>query len=91
MNESHDSLRDDYEVSSDALDTLVTAAREVDGCLGSRLTGAGFGGCTVSLVRRERIDAFQRNVGEVLPAQVRRVRGVLRHPARGRRGLVAPE
>jgi galactokinase len=64
MNESHDSLRDDYEVSSSALDALVNAARTVDGCLGSRLTGAGFGGCTVSLVRRDRIDTFRQQVGE---------------------------
>ena len=62
MNESHGSLRDDYSVSSGALDVLVAAAREVDGCLGSRLTGAGFGGCTVSLVRSEEIPAFQRHV-----------------------------
>lgn len=65
MNESHESLRDDYEVSSPALDTLVVAAREVDGCLGSRLTGAGFGGCTVSLVHKDRIDAFREHVGKV--------------------------
>ncbi|XP_012217343.1 galactokinase-like isoform X2 [Linepithema humile] len=53
MNESHDSLRDDYEVSSKELDSLVSAAREVDGVLGSRLTGAGFGGCTVTLLRKD--------------------------------------
>jgi galactokinase len=64
MNESHDSLRDDYEVSSAALDTLVNAARAVEGCLGSRLTGAGFGGCTVSLVRANRVDQFSSKVGE---------------------------
>jgi galactokinase len=62
MNESHESLRDDYEVSSPALDSLVAAAREVEGCLGSRLTGAGFGGCTVSLVRKDRIEAFREHV-----------------------------
>lgn len=62
MNESHGSLRDDYAVSSRALDVLVAAAREVDGCLGSRLTGAGFGGCTVSLVRSDRVEAFKRHV-----------------------------
>lgn len=64
MNESHDSLRDDYEVSSPALDSLVNAARSVDGCLGSRLTGAGFGGCTVSLVRLDRVDRFRERVAE---------------------------
>lgn len=56
MNESHDSLRDDYEVSSKELDSLVTAAREIDGVLGSRLTGAGFGGCTVTLLRKNAVD-----------------------------------
>jgi galactokinase len=65
MNDSHESLRDDYEVSSPALDSLVAAAREVEGCLGSRLTGAGFGGCTVSLVRKDRIDAFREHVGRL--------------------------
>ncbi|XP_011641987.1 galactokinase-like [Pogonomyrmex barbatus] len=56
MNESHDSLRDDYEVSSEELDTLVSAAREVDGVLGSRLTGAGFGGCTVTLLKKDTVN-----------------------------------
>lgn len=56
MNESHDSLRDDYEVSSKELDSLVSAAREVEGVLGSRLTGAGFGGCTVTLLRKDAIN-----------------------------------
>ncbi|MEM7539894.1 MAG: galactokinase [Chloroflexota bacterium] len=50
MNASHDSLRDDYEVSSDALDAMVGIMRDVPGCYGARLTGAGFGGCTVALV-----------------------------------------
>jgi galactokinase len=65
MNASHESLREDYEVSSPALDTLVAAAREVEGCLGSRLTGAGFGGCTVSLVHKDQIEAFREHVGRV--------------------------
>jgi len=64
MNESHDSLRDDYEVSCDELDLLVDAARGVHGVLGSRLTGAGFGGSTISLVHRSSIDAFQNVVSE---------------------------
>ncbi len=65
MNESHESLRFDYEVSSRALDVLVGAARQVDGCLGARLTGAGFGGCTVSLVRQAAVPEFERHVTEV--------------------------
>ncbi|NQU06919.1 MAG: galactokinase [Candidatus Abyssubacteria bacterium] len=64
MNLSHDSLRDDYEVSCPELDLLVDTARGVDGVLGSRLTGAGFGGSTISLVRRSAIDAFQSSVME---------------------------
>jgi galactokinase len=64
MNLSHDSLRDDYNVSCPQLDLLVNAAREVDGVLGSRLTGAGFGGSTISLLRRSSVDALQNNVSE---------------------------
>lgn len=64
MNASHDSLRDDYEVTGIELDTLVDEARKVEGVIGSRMTGAGFGGCTVSLVKDEAIDAFIAQVGE---------------------------
>ena len=63
MNESHVSLRDDYEVTGPELDTLVEAAWQQEGVIGSRMTGAGFGGCTVSIVRNNQIDAFIRNVG----------------------------
>jgi len=56
---SHDSLRDDYEVSGPELDLLVENARGVEGVLGSRLTGAGFGGCTVSLVRPDAVEALR--------------------------------
>jgi galactokinase len=58
MNRSHDSLRDDYEVSSPELDVLVTLASEQRGVLGARMTGAGFGGCTVNLVRQGSTDLF---------------------------------
>ena len=58
MNQSHDSLRDDYEVSSPELDVLVTLASEQRGVLGARMTGAGFGGCTVNLVRQDSTDGF---------------------------------
>jgi galactokinase len=63
MNESHDSLRDDYEVTGKELDTLVEEARKMEGTLGSRMTGAGFGGCTVSIVREEAVESFIREVG----------------------------
>jgi galactokinase len=66
MNASHQSLKDDYEVSSAALDELVAHARAHVGCLGSRLTGAGFGGCTVSLVAKE----HQNNFVEVFSERV---------------------
>ncbi|UCD55956.1 MAG: galactokinase, partial [Candidatus Hydrogenedentota bacterium] len=56
FNLSHNSLRDDYEVSCPQLDLLVDAARDVDGVLGSRLTGAGFGGSTISIVHRSSVD-----------------------------------
>ncbi|MFZ5942144.1 MAG: galactokinase [Bacteroidota bacterium] len=63
MNASHDSLRDDYEVTGTELDTLVEEARKVKGTLGSRMTGAGFGGCTVSIVEEKAVDEFIRTVG----------------------------
>ena len=58
MNASHVSLRDDYEVTGIELDTLVEEAWKVDGVIGSRMTGAGFGGCTVSIVKDEAVDSF---------------------------------
>lgn len=63
MNESHISLRDDYEVSCDEIDCLVELAWSVPGVLGSRMTGGGFGGCTVSLVEESAIDNFKKIVG----------------------------
>lgn len=64
MNESHVSLRDDYEVTGKELDTLVEEAWKVDGVIGSRMTGAGFGGCTVSIVRDEAVETFMEQVGK---------------------------
>lgn len=63
MNGSHDSLRDLYEVTGAELDAMVAAARQVPGVLGARMTGAGFGGCTVSLVHEDSIEAFKEEVG----------------------------
>ncbi len=63
MNQSHDSLRDDYEVTGKELDTLVEEARKVEGTIGSRMTGAGFGGCTVSIVKEDAVETFIREVG----------------------------
>ena len=63
MNDSHVSLRDDYEVTGIELDTLAEEAWKVDGVIGSRMTGAGFGGCTVSIVKDDAIDSFIEQVG----------------------------
>lgn len=60
MYESHSSLREDYEVSSPELDTMVRLAREAEGVYGARMTGGGFGGCTINLVRADKVDDFKR-------------------------------
>lgn len=65
MTASHESLRDLYEVSCDELDILAAEALKVDGVLGSRMTGAGFGGCTVSLVRDDAVDTFIDRLGKI--------------------------
>jgi galactokinase len=62
MAASHASLREDYEVSSPELDLMVDAAAQHPGCLGARLTGGGFGGCTVNLVANDAVDDFCRSV-----------------------------
>ena len=64
MNESHESLKNDYEVTGEHLDALSDAARATGGCLGSRMTGAGFGGTTVSIVADGAVDDFIRSVSE---------------------------
>lgn len=63
MNHSHDSLKDLYEVTGDELDIMVEEARRIEGTLGARMTGAGFGGCTVSLVKEEAVETFIKEVG----------------------------
>jgi galactokinase len=63
MNKCHASLRDFYEVSSPELNTMVSIAQSLDGCYGARLTGAGFGGCTVNLVARDNAEEFARKLG----------------------------
>lgn len=70
MNASHVSLRDDYEVTGIELDTLVEEAWKVDGVIGSRMTGAGFGGCTVSIVKDEAVDTFIAEVGKAYEAKI---------------------
>ena len=70
MNASHVSLRDDYEVTGIELDTLVEEAWKVEGVIGSRMTGAGFGGCTVSIVKNDVIDTFIDSVGKAYAAKI---------------------
>ena len=70
MNASHVSLRDDYEVTGIELDTLVEEAWKQEGCIGSRMTGAGFGGCTVSIVRDDAITSFIEQVGRAYEAKI---------------------
>ena len=62
MNQSHDSLRSDYRVSTDELDRLVSLTQALPGVYGARLTGAGFGGCTVSLVAKRALPLFDERV-----------------------------
>ena len=64
MRESHASLRDDFQVSCRELDVMVELAGQIDGVYGARMTGGGFGGCTINLVRSDRVDAFQMKVAE---------------------------
>lgn len=62
LNESHKSLKEDYEVTGIELDTLAETAQKQPGCLGARMTGAGFGGCAIALVHKDNVDAFIENV-----------------------------
>ena len=89
---SHCSLRDDYQVSCPELDVLVELAMAAPGAYGSRLTGAGFGGCTVSLVAREQASAFMRAVGEGYREQTGRAAEIyLTYPERGAQELEGGE
>jgi galactokinase len=69
MNESHDSLCSDYEVTGVELDTLVYEGRKLPGVIGTRMTGAGFGGCTVSIVEGRHADNFMARLGEIYTAK----------------------
>ncbi len=70
MNESHVSLRDDYEVSCEEIDVLAEEAWKIEGVIGSRITGGGFGGCTVSIVKEEAVDTFIARVGAAYEQRV---------------------
>lgn len=73
MAESHHSLRDDYEVSSKELNLMVELARKVEGVYGARMTGGGFGGCTVNLVDADRVEEFKQNV----PKKYQQITGLM--------------
>lgn len=70
MNQSHISLRDDYEVSCEEIDILVDLAWNTPGVIGSRITGGGFGGCTVSIVKNDAIDTFIETIGKAYKEKV---------------------
>ena len=70
MNASHVSLRDDYQVSCEEIDVLVEEAWKVNGVIGSRITGGGFGGCTVSIVKDEAVEQFKEKVGAAYKERV---------------------
>jgi galactokinase len=65
MNQSHDSLKDDYEVTGTELDTLVYEGRKLPGVIGTRMTGAGFGGCTVSIVKKIHVIKFMSELSDI--------------------------
>ena len=70
MNASHVSLRDDYEVSCEEIDILVDLAWKIPGVIGSRITGGGFGGCTVSIVKNDVVDTFISSIGRAYQDKV---------------------
>ena len=70
MNQSHISLRDDYAVSCEEIDTLVDLAWKIPGVIGSRITGGGFGGCTVSIVKSNSVDTFIESIGKAYKEKV---------------------
>jgi galactokinase len=84
MNESHDSLRDDFEVSSPALNTMVAIAQRQPGCYGARMTGAGFGGCAVALVNADAAGQFVGAVRDAYQLAANRTAAIyVSHPAAG--------
>jgi len=70
LNASHESLKNDYEVTGIELDTLSETAKKQEGCLGARMTGAGFGGCAIALVHKDSLDTFFSNVQKIYAAKI---------------------
>ena len=78
MDESHISLRDDYEVSCEEIDFLVDTAHSINGVIGSRITGGGFGGCTVNIVKKEALDEFNEKINKAYLEKYSREPGIYR-------------
>ena len=78
MDESHVSLRDDYEVSCEEIDFLVDTAHSVKGVIGSRITGGGFGGCTVNIVKKEALDEFNEKINKAYLEKYSKEPGIYR-------------
>ena len=70
MNESHLSLRDDYEVTGIELDTLAQTAWMIDGVIGARMTGAGFGGCAIAIVKDEAVERFTKKIVDTYTKEI---------------------
>ena len=92
MSQSHTSLRDDFEVSCDELDLLVSLAENFDGVYGARMTGGGFGGCTINLVRREKSADFIERLGRQYNRKTERRAEIFRvEPSGGASEIVSDE
>lgn len=70
MNASHKSLKEDYEVTGVELDTIAEESQKLDGVLGARMTGAGFGGCAVTLVQEDKVENYIAQVGKIYKEKV---------------------
>ena len=90
MNASHESLRYDYEVTSDTLNAMVEIAREQEGCLGARMTGGGFGGCAIALVMEQDVELFVANVFEGYAARTQLTPDIYACRPSAGAGLVSP-
>ena len=88
MEQSHNSLRDDYEVSVPELDFLVATAMGIKGVYGSRMTGGGFGGCTVSLVQPRAVDGFIAEISKAYQAKYNKKPGVFATTATDGAGVI---
>ena len=90
MNACHASLRDLYEVSCPELDTLAEIAQSLEGCYGARLTGAGFGGCTVNLVEAAQATGFARRLGAAYEVRMQRHAEIYACSPSAGAGLIPP-